>query len=285
MNTPNPLQPQGTLSKDTKSRTNIRIAVFTILAVHVVLLLGLLVQGCNREGKKEARDTFFPTNSLPALASDSPYGMTNTGVDSAVGPAAGTPGPNSIAYEQPAVGSLPAATPTPTPLPTPIAPASDMAEYSVVRGDSFYKIAKAKGVSMRALAEANPGVDSTKLRIGQKLMIPAGDVGLPAAPASVAHATEADASGAAGSVGDRVYTVKAGDSLARIARQHGTSVRAIQTANNLKTTQIKIGQRLKVPSAKMAAAAHDATASAVMTAAATSNLTPTSAPAAGAPKP
>jgi hypothetical protein len=47
MNTPSPLVPQGTfLGKP--GRSHIRIAVFTILAIHVVLLGALLLQGCKR---------------------------------------------------------------------------------------------------------------------------------------------------------------------------------------------------------------------------------------------
>ena len=44
------------------------------------------------------------------------------------------------------------------------------------------------------------------------------------------------------------YTVVAGDSLWGIARKHSTSVQAIQSANALTNTTIKIGQRLNIPS-------------------------------------
>src|SRR5687767_10283764 len=45
--TPNPLIPQGTFLEQ-KGRSHIRIAVITILAVHVVLLGSLLMAGCKR---------------------------------------------------------------------------------------------------------------------------------------------------------------------------------------------------------------------------------------------
>jgi LysM repeat protein len=44
-----------------------------------------------------------------------------------------------------------------------------------------------------------------------------------------------------------VYVVKTGDSLTKIARAHGTTVRAMRAANNLKTDRILVGQKLKVP--------------------------------------
>ena len=47
-----------------------------------------------------------------------------------------------------------------------------MKNYSVVKGDTYSKIAKANGVSVSALAKANPGVDPAKLKVGQVLHIP-----------------------------------------------------------------------------------------------------------------
>jgi len=43
-------------------------------------------------------------------------------------------------------------------------------------------------------------------------------------------------------------TVKKGDALEKIARHNGSTVSAIMNANNLSSTQLKIGQVLKVPS-------------------------------------
>ncbi|WP_049629792.1 LysM peptidoglycan-binding domain-containing protein [Cellvibrio sp. pealriver] len=43
------------------------------------------------------------------------------------------------------------------------------------------------------------------------------------------------------------YKVKSGDTLGAIAKRFGTSVAAIQSANNLKNTQLKIGQSLSIP--------------------------------------
>ena len=48
------------------------------------------------------------------------------------------------------------------------------AEYVVVKGDSLAKIAKKSGVTLKALQAANLGVIPTKLKIGQKLVLPAG---------------------------------------------------------------------------------------------------------------
>ncbi len=46
---------------------------------------------------------------------------------------------------------------------------------------------------------------------------------------------------------DLRYTVRRGDSLERIARRYGTTVRALRAANGLRGTQINIGAVLRIP--------------------------------------
>ena len=55
------------------------------------------------------------------------------------------------------------------------------------------------------------------------------------------------ATGTAEKGGAEVYTVKSGDTLTKIAKAHGTTVKAIQKANHLTTTAIKVGKKLKIP--------------------------------------
>ncbi len=43
------------------------------------------------------------------------------------------------------------------------------------------------------------------------------------------------------------YKVKSGDTLGAIAKRYGTSVAAIQSANGMKSTQLRVGQRLSIP--------------------------------------
>ncbi len=51
--------------------------------------------------------------------------------------------------------------------------ANDSKTYTIKKGDTFYKISKSFGISVSLLQEANPNVDSSKLRIGQVINIPA----------------------------------------------------------------------------------------------------------------
>ncbi|HZF01204.1 MAG TPA: LysM peptidoglycan-binding domain-containing protein [Methylomirabilota bacterium] len=46
-----------------------------------------------------------------------------------------------------------------------------------------------------------------------------------------------------------VYVVKSGDTLTRIAKAHGISVKALRSANDLANDQIVVGAKLKIPTA------------------------------------
>jgi LysM repeat protein len=129
---------------------------------------------------------------------------------------------------------------------------SASSEYTVVKGDTLASIANNNKVTLKALQAANPKVDSRRLRIGQKLHIPAAAVSSEASGATVAAAS----SGVSAEGAEKVYTVKAGDNLARIAKNHHTTVKAITALNGLKSANtLKVGQKLKMPTAKAAAPA------------------------------
>ena len=114
-------------------------------------------------------------------------------------------------------------------------------EYTIVKGDILEKIAKNFHVSVKAITDANPGIEPAKLKIGQKIHIPAPSA--PAAPTASGAAPAEKASVA----GEQVYTVKSGDNLTKIAGQYGISLKALRAANGLKTDSIKVGQKLKIP--------------------------------------
>ena len=234
MNKPNPLVPQGTFAD--KGKAHIRITVFAILAVHVVLLGVLLIAGCN----KKATDGLAGDPGLPPT----PPPLTN---DTPVAPAQwpGPPGANLAGGNVPVPPPVPNIPPIPQPTIDPaLPPAASVTEHTVVKGDSFYTLGKQYKVGTKAIADANPNVDSTKLRLGQKLKIPApkaaADGGAAVAPGSSSLAP-------AGASADTTYTVKSGDNLIKIAKAHGLTPKEVQRANGLRTTQIRVGQKLKIP--------------------------------------
>lgn len=265
MNTPSPLVPQGTIPA---GKSTLRVAVFAILVIHVALIGGFLFQGCSNKEKKAAEEivTTETTNSdastnlsvQPLESSNAPAATASSSTVTSA-PAAIEPVVPAASYVAPVTAA--------TSVTTTVVGGS---EYVVVQGDTMATIAKKNHVTLKALEAANPGVVSTKLRLKQKIQIPAST-----ASASTA-ATAGTVSGAASGEGS-TYVVKAGDSLAKIAKKHGVTVSAIVALNNLKSkNSIKLGQSLKMPAAKVAAvstaapAAVEAPAAAPMAPAATS---------------
>jgi LysM repeat protein len=233
MNNPNPFVPKGSLlEQQSQRRSRLKLAVFCVLAVCVTGLVAMLIQGCKRE--KPDTDTELNPPPLDFTSNSAP-------------PDANYPLPNEVSnppVELPPLVTNPPIVPPPIEQPVvPVAPVAN-SEYIVVQGDTLGKIAKRNGVSVKALEAANPGVVPTKLKIGQKLVIP---VGGKSAADAVAPA--------AGETGAASYTVKSGDTLTKIARAHHTTVKAIEAANNLISTKIKVGQKLKIPSKAEAAPA------------------------------
>jgi LysM repeat protein len=219
MNNPNPFVPKGSLLEQSKRRSRMKLGVFCVLAIGIAGLTAMLIQGCKRETETADNTPTVDTNAPAA---------TDT---------------NAVATEDTNAPVEPVVTNPPVVVPPPVETAST--EYVVVKGDSFSKIAKKSGVTVKAIAAANPGVDSTKLKIGQKLSIPAAT--------AEASATETAAT-ASTDTGEEIYKVKSGDTLTKIAKANGTTVKAIETENNLTTTKIKVGQKLKIPAKAEAAA-------------------------------
>jgi LysM repeat protein len=242
-----------------------------VLGVCVIGLVGLLIQGCKREEPPVLDNTgSTDTNSTAAVDTNTPPSAPDTNlVTTAVPPApagnapVGAPGAPVAGAPAGAPPSIPQPAQQPLPLP-PVpgpsatvdtgAPAAGGTEYTIAKGDTLGKVAHHNGVSLKALLAANPGVSPTKLKIGQKITIPAGGTGVGngAVAGATATAATADASADGGFV---TYTVKSGDSLRKIAKAHHTTVKAIQAANHLTTTAIKVGHKLKIPSKAAAPAA------------------------------
>lgn len=121
------------------------------------------------------------------------------------------------------------------------------ASYDVRSGDTLGQIAGRYGVTVSALQSSNQ-LAGTLIRPGQTLLVPLSTQSLAAAGSfPVSGATGRGTSGAAGSGRWGRYTVRRGDSLSRIARQHGTSVSALRASNNLRGSMIRAGQTLRVP--------------------------------------
>ena len=93
--------------------------------------------------------------------------------------------------------------------------------YTVIKGDSLWKIANNYNTTVDKIKEAN-NLSSNLLSIGQKLIIPSSENYI-------------------------TYTVKKGDSLWKIANSYNTSVDKIKKLNNLSSNLLSINQKLLIP--------------------------------------
>ncbi len=105
-------------------------------------------------------------------------------------------------------------------------------QVHVVRpGENLYRIALRYGTTVQAIMQANGLRNPNYIWVGQRLIIP----------------TKGGGSGGSGT-GTRVHIVRAGQTLAQIARYYGTTVQAIAQANRLRNPNyIWVGQRLIIP--------------------------------------
>lgn len=118
-------------------------------------------------------------------------------------------------------------------------PALADSSYVVQSGDNLSRIAARFNVTVDAIVQANQLQDPNAIRIGQTLIIPDGQ------PSSAPAASGASTT----------YTVRSGDSVARIARKFNVSADELIRVNNLTTTVLQIGQVLIIPGAAPAAGA------------------------------
>ena len=120
--------------------------------------------------------------------------------------------------------------------PAPTSQGGCAAKHVVVRGDSWFAISRAAGVSMNGLLDANKATATTVIRPGAEVCLPAGATQTTAAAASTARSC----------VSQRA--VAAGESWYVISRSTGVPIDALVAANNAtQSSPIHPGQSLCLP--------------------------------------
>ncbi len=119
--------------------------------------------------------------------------------------------------------------------------------YTIQKGDTISGIAQRYDLRTQDILATNPEIDPNRIRVGKVIQLP-GSVDVKSAKTAKAATTGAKVQAADAKGGN--YVVKSGDSLSVIAKKHGTTVKAIKDANNLKNDNIRVGQKLNVPGAK-----------------------------------
>lgn len=150
--------------------------------------------------------------------------------------------------------------------------------HTVKEGDTLAKVARRNGVTVGELLKANKGIDPDRIAPGQRLVVPGKGKGVAAKPevAKVVAKTVAPKAVAPKAVVPKTvvkpvvkvepkvvrseakgeYTVRAGDSIYKLSRQHGIPVEELLRRNGLaETSTLKIGQVIRLGGGSAAVAA------------------------------
>ncbi|WP_084407492.1 LysM peptidoglycan-binding domain-containing protein [Maridesulfovibrio bastinii] len=116
-------------------------------------------------------------------------------------------------------------------------PFAGYSRYKIRRGDSWYRIARRSGIPVRVLKSVN-NTRSNLLRPGHYVMIPGrGSKRTFASRTTTRRYAQKRAN----------YRVRRGDTLWSISRGYQVSVNTLKRANGLRSSSLKIGQKLYIP--------------------------------------
>jgi LysM repeat protein len=113
--------------------------------------------------------------------------------------------------------------------------------YTVVKGDTYFKIAKKFNCAVEDIQKANG--NKTIIKIGEQIKIPVKGVAKP-------KVEDANI---------KSHAVVKGETLSKIAAKYETTADKIRKLNELKSDQLKIGQLLKIPVKAETLITHEAT--------------------------
>ncbi len=100
--------------------------------------------------------------------------------------------------------------------------------YTILAGETLFSLARRYGIVVDAILTANPGIDPDRLRVGQRICIPA-----PPRPEPCPG---------------RLYTIQAGDTFIGIARRFGYTLDALLAINpGVDPDRLQIGQQICLP--------------------------------------
>ena len=244
----NPIIPPGMNFEGAKrGRLNMRMAVIVVVLLHIALFTGILFNACKQK-EEESNEGARKTDVEKMVQATSPQpepaplpqpslltvpSLPGLPDSSGLPPLPATVGPTHPAAPAPVLPSNSLGLPSVPPAPPLIAATST--EHIVASGENFWTIGKKYDVSAKSIEGANPTVIPTRMKIGQKIIIPAKPVVDPSPAPPVVN----DGS---------TYTVKSGDTLGHIAQRHKVKLDDLKSANpNVVPTRMKIGQQLKMP--------------------------------------
>jgi membrane-bound lytic murein transglycosylase D len=131
-------------------------------------------------------------------------------------------------------------------------------EHIVQKGDTVGLIAKKYGTTPSQLVQANNLGKTPVLKVGRSLIIPmSGGTPPPQLSAAKTSGPRTAATTASSTAAPTTsYTVRAGDTLGKIAARYHTTVEKLQSLNHLSSTRLAIGKRLIISQPVVTAAAN-----------------------------
>lgn len=237
MYTPSPfLTVHTSITRQYRRNATVRTAVFTVITIHAAICCGFLASGYNRSGE------FIGVPTSGALADFTYAGETKSKPNSddkrAVAEQSGVrvfPGELRVARTKiPIVPAEPQSAPEPANTRETI----QSHQHYVAKGETFTSIGKSYDVSSIQIAEANPGVDPRRLKIGLLLAI----------PHLAKSSTDSNSNRQKLKVNQDIYVVKKGNTLSEIALDSRIQVATLKTLNSLHSDRIFVGQRLRLVS-------------------------------------
>ena len=245
------------------------LVVFSILAAHVLILLGLLIPGgCGNntpsdismldeesessdgfglKSEESQADLFIQDNgdTIPDITADYDMSQEDPNADGLPSETENTAN-NGAKSSNPGVNAgMALATENATSQP-------EFDEYIVAKGDNFSTIIrKFDGLRVSDLRSANPDVDPARIQIGQSLKIPRASLAANRVSSSNSAPATAEASNSGATVAGKVYRIQSGDTLSKVASLYDVSVASIQNANpNLDPLRLQVNQAINIPDAK-----------------------------------
>lgn len=125
-------------------------------------------------------------------------------------------------------------------------PYAGYTRYRVRSGDSWWRISRRYNVPVSVLKKVN-NTRSNTLRPGQHVMVPGNSSGRKVAASSTSSKTRAIAAKRGN------YIVRSGDTLWSISQKFGTTVNTLKRSNGLRTSRLKVGQKIYIPNNSNAA--------------------------------
>jgi LysM repeat protein len=265
------MEPNENLKPQPTGGLKLMTVFIAVLALHVVVIGGFTVWHLLYPSGTDADLTVDKTHKSKIMADSSigdmpsdtsdkavtPANSANTTPDSAVSAAVTTDTATTPPAATDTGSEEPPATPTMTTATTPATPAP--VATPTMTEDASSTAANPPASTTPAVTSTHPVAVTTP----DNLTPPADASASAPTPAVTTSDSTADAEAPATTAVDGTsYSVKRGDSLARIARRHHISLDELRSANSLKSDRLRIAQVITIPSRSSKAAPADAVATA-----------------------